>query len=131
MKQATQHFLDLWFSGKTDGIEEIVAENFVTHMSMPGVTSTGIQQLKDMIAISAAAFPDNKMEDMHLIADGDRVVAHYQWNGVDPVPWAKACWPPISPLMFMRWMCCASRTGKWWSTGGNEDHGAVGPDARR
>ena len=83
MKQATQHFLELWFSGKTDGIEEIVAENFVTHMSMPGVTSTGIQQLKDMIAISAAAFPDNKMEDMHLIADGDRVVAHYRWKGVN------------------------------------------------
>src|SRR5688572_7247563 len=83
MKQAAQRFLDLWFSGKTDGIEEIVAENFVTHMSMPGVTSTGMQQLKDMIAVSAAGFTDNKMEDMHLIADGDRVVAHYRWKGVN------------------------------------------------
>jgi steroid delta-isomerase-like uncharacterized protein len=83
MKQAAQRFLDLWFSGKTDGIEEIVAENFVTHMSMPGVTSTGMQQLKDMIAVAAAGFTDNKMEDMHLIADGDRVVAHYRWKGVN------------------------------------------------
>ena len=36
-----------------------------------------------MIAISAAAFTDNKMEDMHLIAEGDRVVAHYRWQGVN------------------------------------------------
>lgn len=83
MKQTAQRFLDLWFSGKMDGVEEIVAADFVTHMSMPGVTSTGIQQLKDMVAFSVAAFPDNKMEDLHLIADGDRVVAHYRLKGVN------------------------------------------------
>lgn len=83
MKQTAQRFLDLWFSGKTDGIEEIVAENFVSHMSMPGVSSTGLQQLKDMVAISSAAFTDNKTEDLHLIAEGDRVVVHYRWKGVN------------------------------------------------
>ena len=83
MKPATQRFLDMWFTGKTDGVEEIVAENFTTHMEMPGVTSTGIQQLKDMIALSSAGFTDNEMEDMHLIAEGDRVVAHYRWKGVN------------------------------------------------
>ena len=83
MKQATQRILDMWFSGNTDGMEEIIAENFMSHNPIPGVTSTGIQQLKDMIAISAAAFTDNKMEDVHLIADGDRVVAQYRWKGVN------------------------------------------------
>lgn len=83
MKQTTQRFLHLWFSGKTDGIEEIVAENFVSHLPMPGVTSTGIQQLKDMIAISSTAFTDNKTEDLHMIAEGDRVVMHYRWKGVN------------------------------------------------
>ena len=83
MKQTAQRFLDLWFTGKTDAIEEIVAESFVSHMSMPGVSSTGIQQLKDMVAISSAAFTDNKTEDMHLIAEGDRVVVHYRWKGVN------------------------------------------------
>ena len=83
MKQTAQGFLNLWFTGKTDGIEQIVAENFVTHMSMPGVSSTGIQQLKDMVAKSSTAFTDNKTEDMHLIAEGDRVVVHYRWKGVN------------------------------------------------
>ncbi len=83
MKQTTQRFLDLWFTGKTDGIEEIVAENFKSNIPMPGVTSTGIQQLKDMIALSSSAFTDNKTEDLHLIAEGDRVVAHYRWKGVN------------------------------------------------
>jgi len=61
----------------------MVAENFVSHMSMPGVSSTGIQQLKDMVAISSAAFTDNKTEDMQLIAEGNRVVVHYRWKGVN------------------------------------------------
>ncbi len=86
MKQTVQRFLDLWFTGNTDGIEEIVAENFVSHMSMPGVNSTGIQQLKDLVAIASVAFTDNKTEDMHLIAEGDRVVAHYRWKGVNSGP---------------------------------------------
>lgn len=83
MKQGTQRFIDMWLSGRTDGIQEVVAENFVTHMSMPGITSTGIQQLKDMIAMSTAAFPDSKAEDMHLMAEGDRVVAHYRLKGTN------------------------------------------------
>lgn len=86
MKQATQRLLDMWFAGKTDGLEEIVAENFISHMEIPGVTSTGIQQMKDMIAISSTAFPDTKMEDLHMVTDGDRVVAHYRWKGVNSGP---------------------------------------------
>jgi steroid delta-isomerase-like uncharacterized protein len=83
MKQTAQRFLDLWFTGNTDGIEEIVVENFVSHMSMPGVSSTGIQQLKDLVAKSSTAFTANKTEDMHMIAEGDRVVMHYRWKGVN------------------------------------------------
>jgi steroid delta-isomerase-like uncharacterized protein len=83
MKQTAQRFLEMWFSGKTEGIAEIVADNFKSNIPMPGVSSTGIQQLKDMVAKSTGAFTDNKTEEMHLIAEGDRVVAHYRWKGVN------------------------------------------------
>ena len=83
MKQTAQRFLELWFSGKTEGIEEIVGEKFVSNIPMPGVSSSGIQQLKDMIAKSSSAFTDNKTEEMHLITEGDRVVMHYRWKGVN------------------------------------------------
>ncbi|HRH67953.1 MAG: ester cyclase [Flavobacteriales bacterium] len=81
MKQAAQGFLDAWWTGKTDGLDAVVAESFTTHMSMPGVTSTGVQKLKDMIAMSSAAFSENKAEDLHLTAEGDRVILHYRWKG--------------------------------------------------
>ena len=81
MKQATQGLLDAWWTGKTDGLDVIVAENFTTHMQMPGVTSTGMQKLKDMIAMSNAAFTENKSEDLHMTAEDDRVIAHYRWKG--------------------------------------------------
>ena len=83
MKQTAQRFLEMWFSGKTEGIAEIVGDNFKSNIPMPGVSSTGIQQLKDMIAKSTGAFTDNKTEELHLIAEGDRVVAHYRWKGVN------------------------------------------------
>jgi len=83
LERTAQRFLDLWFTGNTEGIEEIVAENFVSHMSMPGVSSTGIQQLKDLVAKASTAFTENRTEDMHLIAEGDRVVMHYRWKGVN------------------------------------------------
>lgn len=83
MKQTAQRFLELWFSGKTEGIEEIVGEKFVSNIPMPGLSSTGIQQLKDMIAKSSTAFTDNKTEEMHMITEGDCVVMHYRWKGVN------------------------------------------------
>ena len=113
--------------------EEIVAENFVTHMSMPGVTSTGIQQLKDMYAISAAAFPDNKMEDMHLIADADRVVAHYRWKGVNTGSMGEGMPATNKPIDVHTVDVLRFEDGKvveHWGNGGNEDDGAVGPDER-
>ena len=60
-----------------------MADNFKSNIPMPGVSSTGIQQLKDMVAKSTGAFTDNRTEEMHLIAEGDRVVAHYRWKGVN------------------------------------------------
>jgi steroid delta-isomerase-like uncharacterized protein len=83
MKRNAQRFLEMWFSGRTEGIEEIVSEDFKSNIPMPGVTSSGIQQLKDMIAKSYGAFTDNRTEDLHLLADGDRVVAHYRWKGMN------------------------------------------------
>ncbi|MGV3636026.1 MAG: ester cyclase [Flavobacteriales bacterium] len=80
MKQATQRFLDTWWTGKTDDLGEIVADNFTSHLAMPGVSSTGLQQLKDMITRSTAAFTESKAEDLHLTVEGDRVIAHYRWT---------------------------------------------------
>ncbi len=86
MKKATQRFYDLWMAGKTDGLEEVVAEDFVTHNPIPGVTSTGIQALKDMITMSSTTFTQSKVEDMTMTAEGDRVVAHYKWKAVNSGP---------------------------------------------
>lgn len=86
MERAMQRFFEIWQSGKPDGIEEVVAENYVEHNPIPGVTSTGIQALKDMITMSGAAFTQNKIEDLTMTTEGDRVVAHYKWKAVNSGP---------------------------------------------
>lgn len=107
MKQATQRFLDMWWTGKTDGVEELVAGNFVSHMPMPGVTSTGIQQLKDLIAMTNGAFTESTTEDLHLTAEGDRVVAHYRWKAkntgaMDPSMPATNAWVDVYTVDILR-----------------------------
>ena len=70
-------------TGNTEGIENYVAADMVDHNPMPESKSTGIQALKDMIAQSHAAFPDMKTTVYSVVADGDKVIMHYNMKGTN------------------------------------------------
>lgn len=68
-------------SGKTDGLENYVAENMVEHTPPPGMNPQGIQGIKDMIAMQHGAFPDSKIT-IHSITHGeDMMMVHYNMKG--------------------------------------------------
>ncbi len=91
-KKATQAFREegvravyaMFESGNSEGLEKYVAENMVEHTPPPGgITSTGIQMLRDVIAMHHGAFPDTKMT-IHSIAHGDDVMmVHYNMKGTN------------------------------------------------
>ena len=70
-------------SGNSDGVENYVAENMVEHTPMPGITSTGIQALKDMVAMHHGAFPDTKMTAVSFAHNGDMMMVHYAMKGTN------------------------------------------------
>lgn len=70
-------------SGNTDGIENYIAENMVEHTPMPGITSTGIQALKDMVAMHHGAFPDTKDTPISFAHNGDIMMVHFNMKGTN------------------------------------------------
>jgi len=81
-KQAYLEIVKAFETGVTDSLGKYVAENTVSHNEpMPGVTSTGLQQMKDVIALYRKSFTNIKMQYYHVIAEGDMLYAHGSWSG--------------------------------------------------
>lgn len=71
-------------TGITDSLGKYVAENSVNHGTPPpGITTTGLQGLKDMIALYRTSFPDMKTTFHHVVADGNILMAHGTWSGTN------------------------------------------------
>ncbi|MBK9176697.1 MAG: ester cyclase [Flavobacteriales bacterium] len=71
-------------SGDATGVEECVAADFVEHATPPpGVTSTGLQYLKDVITMTHAMFPDLKMTILSSAVVGDMAYVHYNQKGTN------------------------------------------------
>ncbi|MDZ4844659.1 MAG: ester cyclase family protein [Chitinophagales bacterium] len=74
-------------TGVTDSLGKYVKENSINHGTPPpGITTTGLQGLKDRIAMYRASFPDMKMTFHHVVADGDMLMAHATWSGTNSGP---------------------------------------------
>ena len=70
-------------TGNSDGIETCVADNMVEHTPAPGLTTTGIQGLKDVIAMNHVAFPDMKMTVLSSAVVGDMGYVHFNQKGTN------------------------------------------------
>lgn len=79
-----ERIFGMFTSGDATGIEDCVAADFVEHTTPPpGVTSTGLQGLKDIIAWSHTAYPDMKMTILSSAMKGDLVFVHYNQKGTN------------------------------------------------
>lgn len=87
MKQAYREIVKAFETGNTDSLGKYVAENSIDHGTPPpGITSTGLQRFKDMIALYRTSFPDMRMTYHNLVADGDLLIAHGTWSGTNSGP---------------------------------------------
>jgi steroid delta-isomerase-like uncharacterized protein len=82
-KEAMKKVFDAFESGKTDGLENYVAENMIEHTKDPSIKGTGLEGLKEAVTTYHAAFPDMKNTIYSMVADGDMVVAHFNMKGTN------------------------------------------------
>jgi predicted ester cyclase len=87
MKAAYAGIVQAFESGNTDKLGDYVSENSIDHSDPPpGITSTGVQRLKDLIAMYHSSFSNIKMTYHHIVADGDLLIAHGSWSANNTGP---------------------------------------------
>ena len=81
-KAAIERLLEAFSSGDFDGVEDVLAPDFVNHglPPVPGATGDRAGVLAAMRYLRTA-FPDARAEPVSLVAEGDRVGVHDQLIG--------------------------------------------------
>jgi steroid delta-isomerase-like uncharacterized protein len=70
--------------GNLDLMGELVAPDFVNHHSIAtgeASHSIGVENFRQEIMRLRSVFPDIAMTTIHLLADGDKVIEHFQVRG--------------------------------------------------
>lgn len=75
--------MDAFQTGNIDSLANYVTENTVDHNQDPMIKSTGLQALKDAIAMVHTAYPDLKITMISMIGEWDMVVAHFNMKGTN------------------------------------------------
>jgi steroid delta-isomerase-like uncharacterized protein len=73
-----QYFQEVVREGRTDLLEELLAENFELHGTD---LEPGLEALKQWYTMFAEAFPDQQLTIDDMIAEGDKVVVRITLNG--------------------------------------------------
>jgi len=77
---ARRFFKEVWNEGNLSAIDELAAANYEDHNQPPGMPS-GIEGVKQTIAMYQTAFPDTRMTVEDEFAQGDRVVIRWTARG--------------------------------------------------
>lgn len=72
--------LEVFNEGHLDVVDQVVAEDYVEHVPLPGGL-TGRAGLKAFVTGLRAAFPDFKYSLIHEIAEGELLVQHLSASG--------------------------------------------------
>lgn len=71
---------DVWNRGDLDAVDELCAPDVVIHSASPEMPS-GSEGAKATVSLNRSAFPDLKVENQFLIAEGDKVAGHWIMSG--------------------------------------------------
>jgi steroid delta-isomerase-like uncharacterized protein len=85
---ARRFFEEVWNSGNLAVADELLAPNIIFHL--PGKSEGVIgdrESYKQVVRRNRTAFPDLQEEIEDMIAEGDRVVARWLWQGTHQGEW--------------------------------------------
>jgi steroid delta-isomerase-like uncharacterized protein len=76
---ANQVWEEIWHQGNLDRVDDLFASDFVRHD--PGRKLLGVEQNRQFISSLRSAFPDCRFTTEDQIAEGDKVVVRYRFEG--------------------------------------------------
>lgn len=77
---------EIWTNGRLELIDELVGEDFVDHIDVPGLEGTGRSRYRDSVLAIRTAFPDYREEILWSVAEGDRAVSYVRITGTHQGP---------------------------------------------
>ena len=73
---------EIWTGGRLDLIDELVSDEFVDHVDMPGLEGmAGRRRYRVSVESLREAFPDYREEILWLVGEGDRAVSYVRGSG--------------------------------------------------
>lgn len=86
-KIITEKIFRAFDEGNADALDSLLIKEPIDHAEMPpGIKSTGLQAIKDMLIMQKKAFPDIKTTINAIVADGDTVMVYSTMEGTNDGP---------------------------------------------
>ena len=67
---------EIWDEGRIDLIDELIAEDLVDHIEVPGLEATGRERYRANVVMVRTAFPDFRNPLGLVVAEGDIAVSY-------------------------------------------------------
>ena len=80
---------EMFNSADLTELENLVSADFVDHQMPPEVTSTGLQAVRDMVAMYHTSMPDLHQEWLSASTSGDLTYIHFRLTGTNTGPWGE------------------------------------------
>ncbi len=77
---------EIWSGGRLDLCDELISEDFIDHVEMPGLEGTGRERYRASVKQIRDAFPDYREEILWLIGEGDVAVSFVLGSGTHQGP---------------------------------------------
>ena len=98
---------EIWTGGRLDLVDELVAEDFVDHIEIPGLDAVGRDRYRASVILIRDAFPDYEEEIVMTVAEGDLAVSFVRstgthrgvFHGIEPTG-RRVEWQSIGALRF-------------------------------
>src|SRR5580704_2833868 len=99
---------EIWTGGRLDLIDELISDQFVDHVDIPGLEISGRERYRASVELIRAAFPDYREEIMWLVGEDDRAVSFVRgrgthlgnFQGIEPTG-RRAQWQAMGCLRFL------------------------------
>jgi predicted ester cyclase len=72
---------EIWNNGRLELIDELIAEDLVDHVELPGLSGNGRARYRASIEMARAAFPDYRNPLDFVLADGEIAVSYGRSTG--------------------------------------------------
>jgi len=88
---------EVFNTGNTADLANIVDANVIEHQTDPSIKETGIEGIKKAVEMYRSSFPDLKMNVLSMTAEGDVVTTHFNMTGTNTGPMGEM--PPTNKAM--------------------------------